>query len=109
MKEETMTLRTLTWGSIMAVGTVALAACTANTTTGTDVSRSMPSIQEQACLAAVSNETSNGDVTVLSSEFSEANTVVMIGVGDNRAPWRCLVSNDGVVAEVMSMVDEGAA
>jgi len=30
----------------------------------------------------------------------------MIGVGPQRAPWRCLVSK-GVVAEVMSMTDEG--
>lgn len=102
-----MTMRTLAWGAIMGSGILALAACTADTTTGTDVSRSMPTIQEQACLAAVSNETNNGDVAVLSSEFSEANTAVTIGVGETRAPWRCLVSNDGVVAEVTSMVDEG--
>ena len=63
---------------------------------------------EQACLAAVSQETNNGEVVVLSSEFSEANTAVVIGVGPNQAPWRCLVSNDGVVAEVMSLTDEGA-
>jgi hypothetical protein len=66
-----------------------------------------PSKQEQACLAAVSRESNNGDVTVLSSEFSQANTVVMIGVGSQRAPWRCLVSNSGVVAEVMFAGSEG--
>ena len=60
-----------------------------------------PSKLEQACLAAVSREANNGDVTVLSSEFSQANTVVMIGVGSQRAPWKCLVSNSGVVQEVM--------
>lgn len=59
-----------------------------------------PSKQEQACLAAVSREANNGEVTVLSSEFSQANSVVMIGVGTQRAPWRCLVSNSGVVQEV---------
>jgi len=62
---------------------------------------------EQACLQAVSTETNNGDVVTLSVEESEANTLVMIGVGPNRAPWKCL-SKDGVVAEVMSMTDEGA-
>jgi hypothetical protein len=40
-------------------------------------------------------------------ETSEANNLVVVGVGPNKAPWRCLVSR-GVVAEVMSMTDEGA-
>jgi hypothetical protein len=66
-----------------------------------------PSKQEQACLAAVSNKANNGEVTVLSSEFSQANSVVMIGVGSQRAPWRCLVSNSGVVQEVMFAGSEG--
>ncbi|MEW9805727.1 SH3 domain-containing protein [Mesorhizobium sp. ZMM04-5] len=61
---------------------------------------------KKACLAAVRAQTNNS-VTVLSSEFSEANSMVMVGVGPNRAPWRCLVSR-GRVAEVMSMTDEGA-
>jgi len=61
-----------------------------------------------ACLAAVSGETGNGDVAVSSTEFSEANSLVMVGVGPDRAPWRCLVSNDGQVQEVMSQSDEGA-
>jgi hypothetical protein len=66
-----------------------------------------PSKQEQACLAAVSNQANNGEVTVLSSEFSQANSVVMVGVGSQRAPWRCLVSNSGVVQEVMFAGSEG--
>ena len=66
-----------------------------------------PSKDEQACLQAVSTETNNGDVVTLSLEESEANTLVMVGVGPNRAPWKCL-AKDGVVAEVMSMTDEGA-
>ena len=32
---------------------------------------------------------------------------MMVGVGPNKAPWKCL-SKNGVVAEVMSMTDEGA-
>jgi hypothetical protein len=67
----------------------------------------MPSKDEQACLQAVSIKTNNGDVTVLRSETSEASNLVVVGVGPNKAPWRCLVSG-GVVAEVMSMTDEGA-
>ena len=66
-----------------------------------------PSKDEQACLQAVSLETNNGDVVTLSVETSEANTIVMVGVGPNRAPWKCRASA-GAVAEVMSMTDEGA-
>ena len=60
-----------------------------------------------ACLAAVKAQTSGGDLDVLSTEFSEANSVVMIGVGPERAPWKCLVSNDGQVAEMSFAGDEG--
>ena len=67
----------------------------------------MPTKDEQSCLQAVSIKTNNGDVTVLRTETSEANNVVVVGVGPNKAPWRCLVSG-GVVAEVMSMTHEGA-
>jgi hypothetical protein len=67
----------------------------------------MPSKDEQACLQAASIKTNNGDVTLLRTERSEANNLVVVGVGPNKAPWRCLVSG-GVVAEIMSMTDEGA-
>lgn len=70
-------------------------------------SQATPSKDEQACLQAVSTQTNNGEVVTLSVEESEANTLVMVGVGPNKAPWKCL-SKDGVVAEVMSMTDEGA-
>ena len=60
-----------------------------------------------ACVGAVDAET-DGDVVVLSTEFSEANSMVMVGVGANQAPWKCLVSNDGQVAEVSFAGDEGA-
>jgi len=66
-----------------------------------------PGKDEQACLQAVSTQTNNGEVVTLSVEESEANTLVMVGVGPNKAPWKCL-SKNGVVAEVMSMTDEGA-
>ena len=60
-----------------------------------------------ACLAAVDAET-DGNVAVLSTEFSEANSMVMVGVGADRAPWKCLVSNDGTGAEISFAGDEGA-
>lgn len=95
----------------LAVAGFTLAGCAADSgmsRQAADMSRQSPSLAEQACLAAVSNETDNGDVMILSSEYSEANSLVMIGVGEQRAPWRCLVSNDGVVAEVMFAGSEGA-
>lgn len=61
-----------------------------------------------ACRSAVSRETGDGNLSVLNTEFSEANSLVMIGVGQNRAPWRCLVSNDGQVQEVMFTGDDSA-
>ena len=62
---------------------------------------------EKACLKAVRKQTNNADVATLDSETSEANNTVMVGVGPDRAPWKCLVK-DGKVAEVMSVTDEGA-
>jgi hypothetical protein len=57
----------------------------------------------------VSIKTNNGDVVLLTgTETSEANNAVYIGVGPNRARWRCLVKN-GRVVEVMSLTDEGRA
>lgn len=61
---------------------------------------------EAACDLAVAKETNNGETIVLSSEFSEANTIVIVGVGPNKAKWKCLVK-DGKVAEVSSLTDEG--
>ena len=59
-----------------------------------------------ACLRAVKRQTNNPKLVVLSVETSEANNTVTIGVGPNRAPWRCLVKR-GIVADVMSLTDEG--
>ena len=67
-----------------------------------------PSAAEQACLAAVSNQTNNSDVVALSSQFSEAGTNVMVGVGPQRAPWNCIAYSDGSTAEVRSLTNEGS-
>jgi hypothetical protein len=61
---------------------------------------------KQACLRAVRKQTNNPKVVVVSVEISEANNSVTLGVGPQRAPWRCLVKN-GTVAEVTSLTDEG--
>lgn len=70
-------------------------------------SAGMPSQNAQACLRAVTQQTNNGDVVLLSSETSEANDTVIVGVGRQRAKWKCL-AKDGKVAEVSSMTNEGA-
>ncbi len=61
---------------------------------------------EGACEQAVAKQTNNPDVATLSSEMSQANTQVIIGVGPERARWRCLASG-GKVAEVTSLTNEG--
>lgn len=61
----------------------------------------------KACMRAVVKATRNIDVTILGAEESEANETVYTGVGKQKAKWKCLVKR-GVVAEVSSMVDEGA-
>ena len=62
---------------------------------------------QKACLKAVSRKTNNNTVTVLEASSSEANNQVIVGVGEDKAKWQCLVK-DGKVAETMSLTDEGA-
>lgn len=98
-------------GLFLAVGSLILTACDQTSsqapTQAPAAMRTGSSADEQACELAVSRETNNPDVMTLSSDFSQANTEVVVGVGANRAKWRCLVSG-GRVAEVMSMTNEGA-
>ena len=83
-----------------------LAGCVeTDTTTITSPMRMAPASDEAACLTAVANQTNN-TVSVIDSSTSEANNMVTVGVGSDMAPWRCLVKN-GVVAETMSLVNEG--
>lgn len=78
---------------------LALAACVEEGGT----SAAIPGPAEQACLAAVSNTTNNGDVVLLGSEFSQAGTFVRVGVGADRAPWKCIAYSDGTTAGVEYM------
>jgi ABC-type Fe3+-hydroxamate transport system substrate-binding protein len=87
-----------------------LSACseTSNPSLSPDTSsalRTGSKTDEKACLDAVAKQ-ANNTVTIISSEFSEANTLVMVGVGPENAPWKCLVSK-GVVAEASFAGDEG--
>ncbi|MCV2868471.1 hypothetical protein OEW28_07500 [Defluviimonas sp. WL0002] len=66
-----------------------------------------PSAADQACLRAVTVETNNPDVVLLSSSYSEAGTEVIVGVGPDRARWRCIGFADGSTSRPMSLTNEG--
>lgn len=44
----------------------------------------------------------------MTSSYSEAGTEVIVGVGPDRARWRCIGYKDGATADIMSLTDEGA-
>lgn len=90
----TTTFRLAAFGVLTAL----VSGCVEETT-----STAAPNAAEQACLAAVSREANNGDVALLGSEFSEAGTFVRVGVGANRAPWKCIAYSDGTTAGVEYM------
>lgn len=92
--------------SSLAMAVAALAGCIEDTSVAAGALRTGSAADESACLSAVAGQTGNS-VRVISSESSQADTLVMVGVGPQNAPWRCLVSG-GVVAEVMSMTNEGS-
>ena len=91
--------------ALVSVVAVTLSACVEET--ATQLPGGVPTAAEQACLTAVARETSNGDVMVLGSEFSQAGTLVRIGVGPQRAPWQCIAYSDGSTAGVESLSNEG--
>lgn len=95
-------------------GLLALAGCategggTAETSVQPVMDQSVPFVARQACLQEVGRTTNNQSVTILEMVRSEANNQVKVGVGKMSAPWQCLVSDMGEVAEVRSLTDEGA-
>ena len=60
-----------------------------------------------ACRNALQAQVSGG-VTVVGSEFSQANSAVYMRVGANGAPWRCLVGADGRNPSLEFQGSEGA-
>lgn len=97
--------------AIVAAGALllTLAGCDAQMDDATATSAVTPSVEEQACLRDVASTTGNADVALLSSSFSQAGTEVIVGVGPDRAQWRCIGYSDGTTADIMSLTDEGAA
>jgi len=69
--------------------------------------QSVPQVARNACLREVARTTNTPQGVILEMLYSEANSQVVVGVGPQLARWRCLVSNSGAVAEVMSLTDEG--
>jgi hypothetical protein len=95
----------------VATALLALTGCTettGDTRATAPASSKMPTAAEQACLRDVTRETNNPDVVLLSSSYSEAGTEVIVGVGPQRARWRCIAYRDGTTAGIMSLTDEGA-
>jgi hypothetical protein len=68
---------------------------------------SVPAKDRQACVRAVKSKTHNPKVAIIGAVSSEAANTVTLGVGPDRAPWRCLVKR-GKVSDVMSQANEGA-
>ena len=91
-------------GAVLTLAAV-IQGCSSTGMGSTTLMRTGSPQDERACLTAVARQTNN-TVSVISSEFSQANTLVMVGVGPSRAPWRCLVSG-GRVAEVSFDGSEG--
>jgi hypothetical protein len=99
--------------ALSAIGLISLVGCTETTQTKSDASSTgassrMPTPAEQACLRDVTNTTNNPDVVLLDSSFSQAGTEVIVGVGPQRARWRCIAYSDGTTAGIESLTDEGA-
>ena len=91
--------------AIAGVTLFALAGCVEDT--GGSTSGSVPSVAEQACLRDVTRTTNNPDVVLLGSSFSQSGTEVIVGVGAQRARWRCIGYSNGTTADIMSLTDEG--
>ena len=93
---------TLIRGALGAAALVALAACgdmdTDMAEIETGAMRSGSSAAEQGCIAGVNTNYGRDVATVISSDFSEANTIVMLSAEGET--WRCLVSNDGAVEDL---------
>lgn len=60
----------------------------------------------EACMGALDAQT-DGNVEVVASEFSQANSAIYMVVGPQRAPWQCLVANDGRNPELMYIGRDG--
>ena len=100
-------------GAALVFAALTLAAC--ESTPGTppkpaekpEETINMASPADQAtCVNAVGAQ-ANNSATVISSTTAQVSTIVIVGVGTQKAPWKCVI-NKGKVVEVMSLTNEGA-
>jgi len=93
---------TLIKGALGGASLLALAACGDMDADMDDMDmgamRSGSSAAEAGCVQGVNTNYGREVASVVSSEFSEANTVVMLSAEGET--WRCLVSNDGAVQDL---------
>lgn len=103
-------MRNVVWLAALAILSAASLGCvsTPEQPSGSSASARTPNAAEQACLRDVTRTTNNPDVVLLDSSFSEAGTEVIVGVGPQRARWRCIAYRDGTTAGIQSLNDEGA-
>jgi len=102
-------MNNLTKITAAALAALSLTACVEEGTTRSEPTgmRGASNAAESACMQAVNSNYGGNvrDLVVNSSEFSQANSVVMINAvgvrgGSQTERWRCLVSNDGNVEEL---------
>ncbi len=92
---------------LVALPAIALLAACDEGGSGSNAATSTPTTAQQACLRDVTATTGNPDVVLLSSQGSEAGTLVKVGVGPNRAPWQCIAYSDGTTDGIVSLTNEG--
>ncbi len=67
----------------------------------------IPRVEEQACLRDVTRTTDNPDVVLLGSTVEGGGMEVIVGVGPDRARWRCVGRPDGTTSGITSLTNEG--
>jgi hypothetical protein len=100
----------------LAIGVVllALAGCQSNEDTGVSMASSpadnredasVPQVAEDACVKEVGRTTKSTQLVVLEKVYSPQSSQVKVGVGPDKAPWLCMTSNSGIVANVISTAE----
>jgi hypothetical protein len=59
-------------------------------------------------MSAVAQQSGNPLVAPVQIAHGIAGATVLVGVGENRAPWECRIGSTGAVTSVTSLTDEGA-
>ena len=72
----------------------------------TTIDPAVPATARDTCVAEVYSQTS-GPVVVVGSELSGDSSAIYMNVGEFSAPWRCMASNDGLLAQASFIGDPG--